>query len=90
MRKLVTLVMTLLTMTLLSSGAVSAADPQVADQAVAPSAAQTPDAKTAPTPATAAATEQNNPHSLASRNAAALKLKAELDKLNAAQISKTN
>ena len=87
MRKLVTLAIALLTMTLLSSGAVSAAEPQITDQVSAPPTASTteqaPETTPAPTTATTTAPEQNNPHSLASRNAAAMKLKAVLDKHNA-------
>jgi hypothetical protein len=87
MKKLVSLTVALLTMTLLSSGVVSAAETQITDQAAAPPTASTteqaPETTPAPTSATTIAPEQNNPHSLASRNAAATKLKAELDKHNA-------
>jgi hypothetical protein len=90
MKNLTTLAMTLLTMTLLSSGAVFAAtEGETAKEAVVAAAApQTPEqateTTTAPATATTTAPEQKNRHSLASRNAAAMKLKAELDKHNAA------
>jgi hypothetical protein len=91
-------------MTLLSSGAVSAAEPQIAELAAAPTTAPSAEQAAETTPATVdqaaeattattvttAVPEQNNPHSLASRNAAAMKLKSELDKQNAAPGSKTN
>ncbi len=93
MKKLVTLVVALLTMTLLSSGTVLAAAPQITGQPTAPASApstvpatdQAPASATAPT----VAQEQANPHSLASRNAAAKRLKAVIDIQNAASGSQT-
>lgn len=75
MRNVVTLAVTLLTMTLLSSVPASAAAPQAPDQTTA----------SAPAPTTAQ--ERKAQHTLANRNAAAKKLKAELDKQNAAKSS---
>jgi hypothetical protein len=89
MRNLFTLVVTLLTMTLLSSGMVLAAAPQITVPAPVPATDQVTAPATAPVAAATPTPEQANPHSLASRNAAALKLKAELDKLNAASSSQT-
>jgi hypothetical protein len=99
MRKLVTLAVALLTMTLLTSGVVSAAaEPEAAPEpapetAVEAAPPQTPDqvteTTTSQTTTTTTAPEQNNPHSLASRNAAAMKLKAVLDKHNDAPGSQT-
>ncbi|HIJ97248.1 MAG TPA: hypothetical protein HPP94_16245 [Desulfuromonadales bacterium] len=68
MRILATIAVTVLTMTMLSSGAVSAAVTPASDQTVAPTTIQ----------------ERKDQRTLASRNAAAKKLKAELDKKNAA------
>jgi hypothetical protein len=95
MRKLVTLAVAILTITLLSLGVVSAAtEPEATPEAAVEAAPpQTPDqateTTTSQTTTTTTITEQNNPHSLASRNAAAMKLKAELDKQNAAPGSQT-
>jgi hypothetical protein len=72
MEKLVTLVVALLTMTLLSSGAVLAAT-------------QAPDQATAPITPSTTVQERKDQRTLANRNAAAKKLKAELDNQNAAK-----
>ncbi len=93
MEKLVTLVVALLTMTLLSSGTVLAAAPQITGQATAPAtvpaADQTTAQVTAPAVAATVAQEQANPHSLASRSAAAKRLKAVMEIQNAASGSQT-
>jgi broad specificity polyphosphatase/5'/3'-nucleotidase SurE len=70
MRNLVTIAVTLLTITLLSSGTVSAA------------ALQAPQA-TASITASTTAQERKDQRTLAKRNAAAKKLKADLDNQNA-------
>ena len=68
MRNLVAFAVILLTMTLLSSGTVSAAALQVPDQATSSITAST------------TAQERKDQRTLAKRNAAAKKLKADLDK----------
>jgi hypothetical protein len=73
MKNLVTFALTLLTMTMLSSGTVSAA------------ASQAPDQATVSTTASSTALERKDQRTQAKRNAAAKKLKADLDKQNAAK-----